>query len=92
MWHVYILKTQSGKYYTGITDNLERRFNEHSSGKGGHYTKYDRPEEIVYSEEFDEKQRAEKREQQIKRWSRAKKLALIKGDLHQLRKLSVSRD
>lgn len=92
MWYVYILKTESGKFYTGITDNLQRRFNEHQSGKGGHYTKYDRVEILLYSEKFDNRQKAEDREKQIKRWSRNKKRALIERDVTKLKMLSMSRD
>jgi len=92
MWYVYILSTIAGKYYTGFTDNIDRRLKEHQSGKGGHYTKYDRPQEILYYEEFKTKDQAEKRERQIKGWSRTKKVALIAGDHEQLRRLSISRD
>jgi len=92
MWYVYMLKCQGGAIYTGVTDNIERRFKEHTSGKGGHYTNYNRPKEILHKEPFEDRLSAERREQQIKRWSRAKKLALIKGDKARLRKLSISRD
>ena len=92
MWHLYILKTETGKFYTGITDNLDRRFQEHRIGKGGHYTKYDRPQACIYSEKFPTRKQAEAREQQIKRWTRAKKLALMEGKIDRLRQLSVSRD
>ncbi len=39
MWYVYIVKCKNGDLYTGITDNVQRRFEEHISGKGGHFTK-----------------------------------------------------
>ncbi len=92
MWYVYILEMQSGKFYTGITDNLKRRFKEHAQGKGGHYTNYNRLKEVLYKEPFKDKLDAEQREQQIKRWSKAKKLALIGGDKSKLINLSKSRD
>ena len=92
MWYLYILECRDGKLYTGITDNLERRFKEHFSGKGGHYTKYSSPQKIIYKETFNSRVMAEDREIQVKGWSQAKKLALISGDFEKLKKLSVSRD
>ena len=87
-----ILECPEGDLYTGITDILERRFSEHQRGKGGHYTSYNLPSDILYHESFESRTKAENREQQIKRWSRAKKEALIKNDFNRLSKLSVSHD
>lgn len=92
MWYVYMLKCQDGAIYTGVTDDIARRFREHSQGKGGHYTNYNRPGEVLYKEPFVNRMDAEKREQQIKRWSKAKKLALSYGDKNKLINLSKSRD
>jgi predicted GIY-YIG superfamily endonuclease len=92
VWYLYITKNQNGAYYTGITTNVERRFKEHRQGKGGRYTSHNRPEELLYTEVFLNKLQAEFREQQIKRWSRKKKKALIKGEIDELQKLSVSKD
>lgn len=77
MWLVYILKCKNDDLYTGITDNLQRRFEEHASGKGGHFTKSFVAEKILFSEEYPDKSSALKREAQIKGWTRRKKLALI---------------
>ena len=87
MWHVYILKCKNGDLYTGITNNIQRRFEEHVSGKGGHFTKSFGAKEIIFSEEHPDKPLALKREAQIKGWTRKKKLALIQGDLESLKKL-----
>lgn len=87
MWHVYILKCKNGDLYTGITDNLQRRFEEHVSGKGGRFTKSFVAEEVLFSEKQPDKPSALKREAQIKGWTRKKKLALIKGDTTLLKKL-----
>lgn len=87
MWHLYILECKNGDLYTGITDNLQRRFDEHRAGKGGHFTKSFGPKEILYSEKCPDKSVVLKREAQIKGWTRKKKLALIKGDLELLKKL-----
>ncbi len=92
MWYLYIAECRDKALYTGITDNIDRRLNEHKTGKGGHYTSCNRPEKILYTEEFKDKSQAENREQQIKRWSRAKNLALIRGNKEQLESLSKSRD
>ncbi|MDO8747638.1 MAG: GIY-YIG nuclease family protein [Candidatus Omnitrophota bacterium] len=92
MWYVYMLKCQDGAIYTGITDDIARRFKEHAQGKGGHYTNCNRPREVLYKEPFEDRLDAEQREQQIKRWSKVKKLALIGGDKSELINLSKSRD
>lgn len=92
MWYLYILECQNKALYTGVTNDIERRFKDHQAGNGGHYTSYNRPNRILYTEKFENKSEAEIREQQIKRWSRTKKLALIKGDKEKLINLSKSRD
>ena len=70
-WHVYILLCRDGKYYVGVTGNLARRCGEHFNGAGGHYTKSDPPRELVHAEAFCSQQQAERRERQIKGWTRA---------------------
>jgi len=87
MWYVYILKCRNGSLYTGITDNLERRFKEHASGKGGHFTKSFGAEKMLYSKRCLDKSSALKREALIKSWTRKEKLALIKGRIKLLKKL-----
>ncbi|MBU0574090.1 MAG: GIY-YIG nuclease family protein [Candidatus Margulisbacteria bacterium] len=79
-YFVYILECESKALYTGITTDLERRFAEHKRGKGGHYTSSNPPVKILYSEEHGSRSDATKREIQIKRWSRTKKIALIEGE------------
>ena len=86
MW-VYILKCSDGSYYTGVTNDLSRRINEHQLGKHEGYTSRRLPVELVYSQEIEKPLDAIKSEKQIKNWSRAKKEALINGDsdlLHML--------
>ena len=92
MWYVYMLRCTDGAVYTGITDNINRRFKEHVQGKGGRYTNYNRPKQILHKEPFENRIDAEKREQQIKRWSKTKKIALINGEGDKLIILSKSRD
>lgn len=82
-WWVYIIETQAGKLYTGITTNIERRFKEHSGevgkNKGAKYFRTDPAKKIVYQEESDSRSEAGKRECEIKKMTRVKKLKLING-------------
>ena len=87
----YILRLQSGKLYSGVTGNRERRFREHFSGMGCRTTKLDPPVAVVYEEEFQTYPEALRRERQIKGWSRAKKEALMKGEIGELHRLAMRR-
>ena len=78
MWFVYILLCKDGSFYTGATNNLEKRFAEHKNGKGGHYTRSHQPIKILYFEQLDTKSTALKREIEIKSWSREKKIRILK--------------
>jgi putative endonuclease len=74
-----MLKCSDDTLYTGITTDLKRRVDEHNnSSKGAKYTRIRRPIELVYSESFEDKSSASKREYEIKKLSRIKKLGLIK--------------
>lgn len=77
MYFVYILKCLDDSLYTGITTDVTRRFDEHKSRKGGHYTKSRRVVELLYTEQYKDRSSALKREAQIKGWRREEKLALI---------------
>ncbi|OHA83797.1 MAG: hypothetical protein A2937_01865 [Candidatus Yonathbacteria bacterium RIFCSPLOWO2_01_FULL_47_33b] len=88
-YFVYILLCNQKTFYTGSTDNLERRIKEHKSKKS-FYTKQFSDIELVYQETCKGKMEAEKREFQIKGWSAAKKRALIGGNKELLKKLSKS--
>ena len=90
MWFLYIIECENGAYYTGVTQDLERRLREHCGMNARNYTNYNRPKRILYSEEYGERSEAERRERQIKRWSRHKKEALIYADLLRLKELSRS--
>jgi len=76
----------------GATKNLEDRYKDHCSGEACRTTKLDPPAASVHSEKFETFSGARKREAQIKRWSRAKKEALVSGDVSKLRELSKSRE
>lgn len=77
MNYVYILKCKDDSLYTGWTNNLEKRVQAHRSGKGAKYTRAKLPVELVYFEEFEDKIDAMKREYEIKKLPRIKKLELI---------------
>ena len=88
---LYILRLRSGALYPGATKNLEDRYKDHCSGEACRTTKPDPPVGLVYSETFESFPEARQREAQIKRWSRAKKEALVSGDHAKLKKLAKSR-
>ena len=89
--YFYILRLQSGALYIGATKDLEKRYDRHCDRSGGDTTAIDPPVSIVYSEQHSTFSDARKREAQIKRWTRAKKEALVAGDKDKLRALSRSR-
>lgn len=90
-WIVYILKCSNNSFYVGHTENLEARLNLHNSGRGAKHTAKHLPVSLLYHETANSKQAAMKRELQIKRWSRAKKEALINSDDQSLKNLSRCR-
>ena len=75
--YTYILRCADGSLYTGWTNDLDRRLAAHQAGKGGKYTRAKRPVELVYSERFDTKSEAMRREWEIKQLTREEKLKLI---------------
>ncbi|MBQ7801654.1 MAG: GIY-YIG nuclease family protein [Oscillospiraceae bacterium] len=76
-WHLYILECKDGTLYTGITDDVQRRFKAHSEGKGAKYTRGRGPLKLVYTEECGTHSVALKRELEIKALPREEKLNLI---------------
>ena len=89
--YVYILKCCDDTYYTGITNNLEKRFQEHEQGINRNcYTHTRRPLRIVFYEIFENALSAIAFEKKLKGWSRQKKKALINGDYESLPKLAVN--
>ena len=82
-FYVYMVMCADDTLYTGIATNIERRIRVHNDGKGAKYTRSRLPVNLVYSELFDTKSEALKREYEIKKWSRTEKDALIAGDTRQ---------
>ena len=88
-YFVYILKCSDDSYYTGFTSNLNQRIFEHSAGKHiNSYTYFRRPVHLVFYCEFTHASFAIDKEKQIKKWSRAKKEALIDGKFEELPNLA----
>ena len=76
-YYVYILLTENGTLYCGFTDDVQRRFEMHCSGKGAKYTRANKPVEILYTKCYANKSDAQKEEWRIKHLSRSEKLKLI---------------
>ena len=91
-WYVYILACNNGSFYVGHAHDLSARFKRHRSGTGATHTATNAPLTILYQESFPTELDAVHRERQLKRWSRAKKRALIEGKKDQLHELSKSHD
>ena len=88
-YYVYILKCSDNTYYTGITSNLSKRLIEHKTGKHiESYTYSRRPLSLMFYADFTNVSLAIDSEKQIKKWSRAKKEALINGDFDKLPNLA----
>ena len=75
--HIYIAKCSDGTYYTGYAVNVKARIKAHNSGKGAKYTRARRPVTLKYTESFDTKSEALKREYAIKQLTRVQKEELM---------------
>ncbi len=80
MWFVYIVRCADGTYYTGITQNIKRRIDEHNKSDtvSAKYTRQRRPVKLVYQELLESRSKALKRETEIKRLRRQAKEVLMK--------------
>lgn len=76
-YYLYILQTQDNTLYCGIARDVQKRFQEHLSGKGAKYTRAHKPVKIVYTKEFESRSEAQKEEYRIKHLSKEEKLKLI---------------
>jgi putative endonuclease len=85
---VYILRCADNSYYTGHTDNLEKRMAEQKTGEFEGYTSTRLPVKLVFAEQFPTREEALSCEQQIKGWSRKKKEALMRGDWKEVSRLA----
>lgn len=88
---VYILQCSDKTFYVGSSTDPELRLEYHQSGRGGSYTSKRLPVRLVFTEPHPTLEAARARETQIKRWSHAKKCALVAGDSTELRRLARRR-
>jgi|GEM_PF-13680 len=86
--YMYILGCNDGSFYTGSTTNLRQRLEQHRCGEGAQYTKDRLPVKFLYCELYPQIEEAFAREKQVQGWSRMKKIALIKGDVGELKRLA----
>lgn len=77
MWYIYILECVNGEFYTGITNNLEKRIAQHNSGKGAKYTRGRLPVKLLAKIEVETKSLALKEEYRIKQLTKLDKIKLI---------------
>mgnify|MGYP006306966943 FL=1 len=78
MWFLYIIRTENGRLYTGITNHLLRRFKSHQSGRGARFFRISPPREVIYIEVLANKSEALKREIAVKKLSRQEKERLAR--------------
>lgn len=76
-YFLYLLECADGTLYVGVTNDLAKRERAHNEGRGARYTAGRRPVHVVYSEPHGSRGEAQRREAEVKRWPRARKLALI---------------
>lgn len=91
MFWIYILRCSDGSYYTGHTDNLEKRLASHQTGEMHGYTSTRLPVKLVFSQAMPTRGEALSAERQIKGWSRAKKEAMMRGDWQTVSDLAKSK-
>ncbi|WAK03889.1 GIY-YIG nuclease family protein [Methylobacter sp. YRD-M1] len=83
-WSVYIIRCTDDSLYTGITNDVRRRFHEHANGLGAKYFRGRQPKELVYVETGHDRSSASKRESAIKKLPRLDKLQLLSSDLNRM--------
>jgi putative endonuclease len=76
VFYVYILLCIDGSFYTGYTKDIDARTRLHQNGKGARYTKAHKPQKLAYTELFDSRGKAMKREREIKKLTHQQNLTL----------------
>ncbi len=87
-----MLHCRGGYFYVGHTDDIDKRIGEHKSGLIPGFTADHQPVELVWSDQFENRDDAKAAERKLKGWSRAKKLALIRGDWERISALAKKKD
>jgi predicted GIY-YIG superfamily endonuclease len=90
VWHTYLLQCSDGSYYVGHTQDVYERLHQHNAGRAASWTAKRRPVVLKYSESYPDEQSSIRRES-TQHWSRAKKEALIAGNIRVLKAMSRSR-
>lgn len=80
MHYVYILRCNDNTFYTGYTNNLNKRIQTHNASKGAKYTRGRLPVKLVYFEEYSSKIQAMQREYAIKQLTKENKLKIIQSN------------
>ena len=80
-WSLYLIKCGDGKLYTGITNDLDKRIEQHASGQGAKFTRGRGPLQIVFSQTVGDRSRASKLEWRVKKLRRYQKEELASGKL-----------
>ena len=79
MWFTYIIECKDKSLYTGYTNDLEKRFEKHKTGKASKYTRSHKPEKIVFFKKYASKIVALKKEREIKKLTRKEKLIFLQS-------------
>ncbi len=77
-YYVYVILCDDGSFYTGYTKNVKSRLHLHMNGKGARYTRMHKPKELVYTEQFESRAEAMRREKRLKRLGHSQKRNLVK--------------
>ncbi|MGB5199387.1 MAG: GIY-YIG nuclease family protein [Sedimenticolaceae bacterium] len=80
MWHLYLIRCNDGSLYTGITTDVQRRLTDHQTRRGARRLRGRGPLELVFSQQIGDRSLAQQLEWQIKRWSKAEKERLVRGE------------
>ena len=79
-WHLYLLRCRDGSLYAGISTDVERRFREHTAGRGAKYTRAHPPECVLGSRSYPDRASASRAEHALKQQPKARKLAWLLGE------------
>ena len=91
-YYVYVILCEGGSFYTGYTKNVKSRLRLHMNGKGARYTRMHKPRELVYTEQFESRAEAMRREKRLKRLGHQQKRKLVRlQDSKKGKKTNVSR-
>ncbi len=79
-WSLYLIRCGDGKLYTGISNDVPKRFSQHTDGNGAKFTRGKGPLELVFHQEVGDRSRASKLEWRVKRLQKREKEKLVNGD------------